>query len=279
MQFQPVAIPPVPEDTARKAGYLFGKGNIYIRLGEHLNELILNVVPSDLEIHGKRSGEANARYAMMTAFQYAEELTDNQMVEAVRNRVDLKYALHLPMNYPVFDPLALCEFHERLYIDPSGQLAYQELIGRLTEFGLLKTKAEQALLAIQVLEAVCTSTRREKLVEAMHQALETLVITNAEWLRRIAPPLWYERYNRRRWITFWPNSKGEWKKMTLEIGADIQYLLGEIDGSHQPAIASLREVQLLRQAWEEQFEICADETSQASVISWRLKGCASCTRS
>ncbi len=232
-----------------------------------------------MEILGKRSGEANARYAMMTAFQYAEELTDYQMVEAIRNRVDLKYALRLPMNYPSFDPLELCEFHQRLYTDASSRLAYQVLMGRLAEFGLLRTTEEQTLLALQVLEAVCTSTRLEKVVDAMYQVLETMAITNAEWLRQVTLPLWYERYSRRKRISFWPNSHGAWKARTLEIGADIQYLLGEIERSHQPAITSLRETQLLRQAWEEQFEVSTGEASHVDVIHWRLTGCASCTRS
>jgi len=278
MPFHPIALPPIPEDTARAARYLFGKGNIYIRLGEHLNELLEEFVPTDMEIRGKRSREAETRYAMMTAFQFAEELTDYQMVEAVRNRVDLKYALHLPINYPSFDPQALCEFHQRLYVDPSSRLTYQVLIGRLTEFDLLKSMQEQTLLALQVLETVCTSTRIERLVEAMYRVLEALTITNAGWLRQVALPHWYERYSRRRRISFWPNGKGEWKAMTLEIGADIQYLLGEIERSHQPAIESLREVQLLRQMWEEQFEVSTDEASPTRIVRWRLTGCTSCIR-
>ncbi len=278
MPYHPITLPPIPDDTARAARILFGEGNIYIRLGEHLNELLYEIGPMNIEIHGKKSAEANARYAMMTAFQYAEELTDYQMVEAVRNRADLKYALHLPVNYPGFDPLVLCEFHKRLYADPSNRLTYQVLIGRLTEFGLLKTIEEQPHLVLEMLEAVCTSTRRQRVVEAMYQALESLAITNAEWLRQVALPHWYERYSRKRWIPFWPNGKGEWITMTHEMGADIQYLLGEIERSHQPAISSLREVQLLKQACEEHFEVSIAQATQVRLIRWRRTGCASCTR-
>ena len=278
MPYHPITLPPIPDDTARTARILFGEGNIYIRLGEYLNELLDGIGPMKVEIYGERSAETNARYAMMTAFQYAEELTDYQMVEAVRNRADLKYALHLPVNYPGFDPLALCEFHKRLYADLSSQLTYQELVNRLTEFGLLKTKEGRTLLVLQMLEAVCTSTRRQKVVEAMYRALESLTLTDAEWLRQIALPHWYERYSRRKRITFWPNGKGEWLTMTHEIGADIHYLLGEIDRSHQPAITSLREVQLLRQACEEHFEVSTVQATHVRVIHWRRTGCASCPR-
>lgn len=278
MPVYPIKLPPIPDDTARAVRTLYGEGNIYIRLGEHLNELLLGIGPLKGGIHGERSAEANARYAIMTAFQYAEELTDYQMVEAIRSRADLKYALHLPVNYPGFDPMALCEFHQRLYADPSNQLIYQELVDRLTVFGLLMIKEGQTLPVLHMLEAICTSTRRQKVVEAMYQALEVLTLTDPEWLRQIALPHWYERYSRRKRITFWPNGKGEWLTMTHEIGADINYLLGEIDRSHQPAITSLREIQLLRQACEEHFEVSTVQATHVRVIHWRRTGCASCPR-
>lgn len=278
MPYNPVTLPPIPGDTARAARTLFGEGNIYIRLGEYLNELFNGIGPIKMEIHGEKSTQANARYAMMTAFQYAEELTDYQMVEAIRNRVDLKYALHFPLNYLGIDPMALCEFHQRLYADPSSRHSYQELVDRLIEFGLLKTEERQTLLVLHMLEAICTGTRRQRVVEAMYQALEALTFTNPEWLRQIALPHWYERYSRRKRMTFWPNGKGEWLTMTHEIGADIQYLLGEIDRSHQPAITSLREVQILRQACEEHFEVSIVQATHVRLIHWKHIGCASCTR-
>jgi len=278
MPYHPITLPPIPDDTARTASTLYGEGNIYIRLGDHLNEFFYGIGPMKMEIHGESSAEASARYAMMTAFQYAEKLTDYQMVEAVRNRADLKYALHLPVNYPGFDSLALCEFHQRLFADPSNRLAYQELVDRLTEFGLLKTEKGQFLPVIQMLEAVCTGTRRQRVVEAMYQALEALTFTDSEWLRQTALPHWYVRYSRRKRMTFWPNGKGEWLTMTHEIGADIHYLLGEIDRSHQPKIASLREVQLLRGAFEEHFEVSTVQATNVHLIHWRRAGCASCTR-
>jgi len=278
MPYYPLTLPAIPDDTARAARALFGEGNIYIRLGERLNELFDGIELMKMEIHGERSAEANARYAMMTAFQYAEELTDYQMVEAIRNRADLKYALHLPVNYPGFDPLALCAFHQRLYVDPTSCLNYQVLIGRLTEFGLLTAREGQILLVLQLLEAVCTSTRRQNVVEAMYQALEALTITNIEWLRQVALPHWYERYSRRRRIPFWPNSKGEWLTITHEIGADIQYLLGGIDKSHLSTLTSLREVQVLRQVWEEQFDETINVVSHAKEVHWRPTLCASCRK-
>ena len=278
MPLRPIDFPPVPEDTARAAGSLFGKGNIYLRLGEHIQELLYEMTPVEMEIQGQRSTQANALYALLTAFQFGEELTDHQMFEAVRRRVDLKYALHLPMNYPRFDPGVLCEFRKEILADSSRQQTFQGLLDRLADFGLLKMTQEQPLLAVQVLDKVCVSNRLEMVVEAMFQALETLAATNSEWLRQVTLPHWYERYSRRIQRYFWPNNKGKWEASALEIGRDIQYLLGEIDKSHLSTLNSLREVHLLRQAWEEQFEVTTNDVSHTREVHWRPTWCASCTQ-
>ncbi len=276
MTYHPIAFPNIPEDTARAAATLFGKGNIYLRLGEHINELFFELTPLEMEIQGKRSTQANAMYAMLTAFQFGEELTDHQMVEAVRRRVDLKYALHLPMSYPTFEPSTLCEFRKGLMADPSRQQSFQGLLDRLAEFGLLKKTPERPLSALQVLDEVCTGNRLEMVLEAMFQALETLAATNPEWLRQVTLPHWYERYSRRTAMHFWPNTKGLWKVSALESGRDIQYLLGEIDKSHLSTLVSLREVKLLRQAWEEQFDVTINDVSHTREVHWRPSRCASC---
>jgi len=273
-----MAFPKIPEDTARAASTLFGKGNIYLRLGEHIDELLFELIPLEMEIQGQRSTQANAMYAMLTAFQFGEELTDHQVVEAIRRRVDLKYALHLPMNYPSFDPGALCEFRKGLMADPSRQQSFQGLLDRLAEFGLLKKTQERPLSAQQVLDEVCTGNRLEMVVEAMFQALEALAATNSEWLRQVTLPHWYQRYSRRTQMHFWPNTKGLWKELVLEIGRDIQYLLGEIDKSQLPALTSRREVQALRQAWEEQFDETINDVSLANEVHWRPTLCASCRK-
>ncbi len=126
----------------------------------------------------------------MTLFQFAEGLTDQSVLEALRNRIELKYALHLPLNYPSFDPMAIRDFRKQLAADSTGQQTYQTLIDRLQAFGLLQTSRDCKLLANQVLNAVCLSNNFEIVVEAMLQALEMLASTDAEWLRGVVKPPW-----------------------------------------------------------------------------------------
>jgi Transposase domain (DUF772) len=278
MPLYPVPFPPIPEDTARAVEILFGKGNVYIRLGEHINEILSQLGAEMSEVPGKSSAETNLWYAMIVAFQFAEELTDRQILEALRNRVDLKYALHLPMNYPGLDPKVLCQYRKQVFTDPASRQVFQILLDSFTEFGLLKSNREQPLVASQVIDEVCASNRLEIVMEAMHRALESLTATNAEWLRLAARPHWYVRYSRQTTMRLWPNNKEKWEAVALTIGADIQYLLEEIDKSQLPVLTSLREVQLLRQVLEEQFDEYLNGESDTLKMRWRLTRCVSCTK-
>jgi hypothetical protein len=278
MSLHPIQFPPIPEATVVAANSLFGKGNVYIRLGEHINELLFLLCPVNSEIPSQRSVQADLLHAMLVAFQFAEELTDRQMLEALRNRVDLKYALHLPMNYPNPRPMVLCECRQQLRTDPARRQNFQILLNGLTEFGLLKSSRERPSTALEVIDEVCTSNRLETVLEAMLHALEVMAAANVEWLRRIAKPHWYIRYSRPARLAFWPGSTEKWETMTMEIGADIQYLLEQIDRSDLPTIAFLQAAQLLKRVWEEQFEVRTDDAANTCVVHWRPTLCASCTQ-
>ena len=52
--------------------------------------------------------------ALVTLMQFAEDLTDRQAADAVRGRIDWKYALCLELDDPGFDDSVLCEFRTRL---------------------------------------------------------------------------------------------------------------------------------------------------------------------
>src|SRR5581483_4407134 len=52
--------------------------------------------------------------ALVTLMQFAEGLTDRQAADAVRTRIDGKYALSLELTDPGFDFSVLSEFRSRL---------------------------------------------------------------------------------------------------------------------------------------------------------------------
>ncbi len=276
MPYQPASIPPIPEETANIAGALFGQGHLYIRLGNQLGQLLLEVSKTGFDLPANQSQEVGTLVALMTAIQYAEGLSDRQSAEALARRVDLKYALHLPLNYPSFDPEYLCQFRRRLYHDPAGQQGFQELLGSLAALGLLEGDEGQRLSAAEVLAAVCAVNRMEIVQEAIFRALEALAVNHPEWLRKITLPHWYKRYGRTARLNIHLTPNGCWKTIAAHTGEDMQYLLAEIDRSERLALSALPEVQKLRQVWEEQYEQILDSESGRQAVQFRAAGCAFC---
>ena len=63
------------------------------------------------------------RLALVSVMQFAEHLSDRQAAEAVRARIDWKYALSLPLNESGFHYSALSEFRDRRFARKSGKQA------------------------------------------------------------------------------------------------------------------------------------------------------------
>ena len=70
-----------------------------------------------------RPAETPWRLALVTVLQFAEGLSDRQAADAVRGRIDWKYALGLELTDPGFDFSVLCEFRSRLLAGDAGASA------------------------------------------------------------------------------------------------------------------------------------------------------------
>src|SRR5215510_4054848 len=111
MSLKATPVPPVPEDTARVARTAFrkGKGSPWIALRDELGSLYQDSDFSSLFAIEGRPAEAPWRLALVTCFQFAEGLSDLQAADAVRSRIDWKYALSLPLDSPGFDDSVLSD--------------------------------------------------------------------------------------------------------------------------------------------------------------------------
>ncbi len=278
MHFHRIAYPAVPQDTFQAANSLYGKGNIYLRLGDHLDELLVGLIPPHMNAcwMKNRTFETNLQCAMLTVFQFVEELANQPMIEAVRSRVDLKYALHLSMNSPSLDPEALCEIRQQLLSYPANRHIFQNLLDRLVEFGLIKHAQDKPVKAYQLLITVCTLNRFDEALKAMYRVLESVAVTDPEWLRQVTLPHWYERYNRGRRLSPISYSDEKWNARSLQIAADIQYLLGAIDRSQNSALASLQEIHEIRRILKEQFVTKSEESGHPRIVGCRPAKCAHC---
>lgn len=114
MSLKPELIGPVPEETGCVARAAFPKGNIYMRLRDELGTIISDDLFAELFPSRGQPAEAPWRLALVTLMQYAEDLSDRQAADAVRSRIDWKYALGLSLTDPGFDHSVLCGFRGRL---------------------------------------------------------------------------------------------------------------------------------------------------------------------
>jgi transposase len=83
----------VPEHTAKVARTAFPRGNRYMRMGDALGTIYRNDQFADHYPNVGQPAEAPWRLALVTILQFAENLTDRQAADAVRGRIDWKYAL------------------------------------------------------------------------------------------------------------------------------------------------------------------------------------------
>src|SRR6266851_3225048 len=101
MSMHPQAIPAIPEETARVARAVLPQGNTYMQMRDEFGTLYQDEDFQDLFPQRGQSAEAPWRLALVTIMQYAEGLTDRQAADAVRTRIDWKYALRGP---DIFSP-------------------------------------------------------------------------------------------------------------------------------------------------------------------------------
>jgi len=83
-------IPPVPEETTAVARAAFPKGNLYMQMRDELGSLYTNDMFADLYPKDGQPAVQPWRLALVTVMQFAENLTDRQAADAVRDRMAWK---------------------------------------------------------------------------------------------------------------------------------------------------------------------------------------------
>ena len=107
MSLRPQTVPPVPEETARIARAAFPKGNLYMQIRDEIGILLTDADFADLFPSRGKSAYPPWRLALITIFQFIEKLSDREASDAVRARIDWKYALSLELENSGFDSTAL----------------------------------------------------------------------------------------------------------------------------------------------------------------------------
>jgi transposase len=220
MTLHPHSIGPVPEETARIAHAACPKGNPYLHMRDLLGTLYDDQLFADLFPPQGQPALAPWRLALITVMQFAEGLSDRQAAEAVRIRIDWKYALNLELSHPGFDFSVLCEFRARLLVGHAEQLLFETMLDQFKTHGLLKARGQQRTDSTHILAAIRTLNRLECVGETMRHALEALAVVAPAWLLQQVRPEWKERYEQRIQEYRLPASKPERQALAETIGTD-----------------------------------------------------------
>ncbi len=256
MSLHPQEVPPVPEETIRVARAAFRRGNSYMRLRDELGAIYNDQLFAALFPSCGQPAASPWRLALITVMQFAEGLSDRQAADAVRSRIDWKYALSLELSDPGFDHTVLSEFRTRLLVGEAERLLLDTLLIKARERGLLKTRGRQRTDSTHVLAAIRALNRLERVGETLRHALNSVAVVAPDWLRAWVPPEWFDRYGPRMDTYRLPKTAAARAALAARIGADGRRLLQAVDAA--PDLPWLREVpavQTLRQVWAEQYTV------------------------
>jgi transposase len=254
MSLHPCPVYRIPEDTQRVARAAFPKGTLCLAIADALGPIYEDHQFADLFPQRGQPAEAPARLALVTVLQLVEGLSDRQAADAVRGRIDWKYALGLELTDPGFDHTVLSEFRSRVVEGQAAWRLLDILLKRLRALGLLNKRGRQRTDSTHVLAAVRVLNRLERVGETLRAALNSLAAIAPAWLQAVAPPEWYDRYGSRLENHDFPKTEAARQELTTIIGTDGQRLLTAIAAAS--AHGWLREipaVHTLQRVWTEQY--------------------------
>jgi transposase len=198
--------------------------------------------------------EAPARLALVLVLQFAEGLSDRQAADAVRGRIDWKYALALELTDPGFDASVLSEFRTRLLHEEAEHLLLETLLTLLQERNLLKARGTQRTDSTHILAAIRTLNRLELVGETMRFALNRLAVVAPAWLRAHMQSAWPERYGSRVENYRFPKAAAARQRLAAIIGADgFALLQAAYAPEAPPEVRAALAVEVLRQVWIQQY--------------------------
>src|ERR1700749_1177604 len=141
---------------------------------------------------GGRPGISPAQLATVSVLQFLLDLSDRD-AEAVRCRIDFKYALGLDLDDPGFHHSVLGDFRDRLLLDGRADRLLDLALARLKEAGLVRDRTSQRTDSTHVPAAGRGLGPPELVTEAVRAALEELARTAGQALAGLADDDWGRR--------------------------------------------------------------------------------------
>lgn len=253
MSLKPAPSRPMPADLAVLGAKLLPADRPYRLIGDQLYATYQNADFVDLYPTEGQPGLQPVDLLFVLAFQALEQLGDRAAADAVRVRLDWKYALHLPLDAPGFNFSVLSEFRDRLVAHDASARLFDRLLQDLHALGLLKRRGRQRTDSLAIHTQMRHLTRIELVVETLRLALRAVVQADLAWAHLTLPPTWEASYGERAVLE--RLSAADRTRLETETARDGQWLLDRLaDPSAPPAVATLPDVALLGTVWAQQYE-------------------------
>src|SRR5215210_1029126 len=188
MSLRPEPVGEIPAETARVARAAFPKGTVVTRLRDEFDALYEDEDFRSLYPARGQPGLTPWRLALVTVFQFLEHLSDRQAADAVRARIDWKYALGLELTDPGFHFSVLGEFRARLVAGGAEHLLLDRMLERFKARALVKARGKQRTDSTHVLAAVHDLHLLELVAETLRATLDDLAAVVPDWLRAVPDP-------------------------------------------------------------------------------------------
>ncbi|MFE2739065.1 IS1182 family transposase, partial [Streptomyces sp. NPDC059349] len=260
MSMKPSGPGEIPAETVRVARAAFRKGSLAIRIRDELGVLFTDEQFADLFPARGKPAWSPGRLALVLVLQFVEGLTDRQAAEAVRARIDFKYALGLELADAGFDYSVLSEFRDRLAGADAGRQVLDGILVAAREKNLLATGGKARTDSTHVLSAARELCWLELVSETLRSALNALAQAAPGWLTAIAEPDWFKHYATRAEDSRFPKARTKRAEVGLRIGTDGMRLLAAVTSPEAPpGLREVEQVEILRQIWVHHFHLVEGE--------------------
>lgn len=267
MSMQPRSRVEIPEQTALVARAAFPNGSVAMSARDHLGEVFTD--EQFAAAFGARGAPAESPggLALVTALQFAENLTDRQAAQMLARAIDWKYALGLELTDPGFDASVLSKFRARLVEHGLEEQVFTTMLTVLTGKGLIGAGGKQRTDSTHVISAVRDLNRLELAGESVRACLEALSVAAPGWLATVIDVAeWSHRYGSR--IDSWrlPTSAAKRDRLAHVYGTDAVTLLRAVFTPPAPGwLAELPAVQTLRITLVHNYLITTDSRGREVI--------------
>jgi transposase len=256
MSLKPEGISPVREEPARIAHAAYPKGSVFMHRRDELGTMYQDEIFAPLFSHSGQPAEAPWRLAFVTIMQFAEGLSDRQAADAVRGRIDWKYALGLELADPGFAASVRSRVSHAARGGP-GRRTARDGDAHAVQGARLAASArgKQRTDSTHVLAKIRAINRLVCVGETLRHALNCLAIVAPEWLLAHRQPEWVDRYEVRLEDCRLPSSEEDRQAWVQSVGHDGATLLSALFEPEAPSwLAEVPAVAMVRRVWLQNYQ-------------------------